>query len=88
MKLFILFTAVIEIVAGVVFFIYPGLIPDFQGADALAVTLARMYGAAALTVGYYAFMVWKHMNPGAVLGFLKTFFSLSYRCCGSDLLWL
>lgn len=72
-KSFVLVTAIIEIGAGALLFIIPSLIPEMEGESAVAFTLARMYGAAALAVGYYALMVWKNYAPGPVQGFLKTF---------------
>lgn len=73
MKVFILITAVIELIAGILLFVQPGLIPELDPLDPMTVTLARMYGGAALAIGYYALLVWKHMNTGAVNGFLKIF---------------
>jgi len=73
LKAFVLCTAIIELLAGAGLFIAPGLLPELSGASALSVTLARMYGAAAVAIGYYAFMVWHHYNSGSIQGFLKTF---------------
>ncbi len=73
MKIFILITAVIELVAGMTLFLAPEMVPDLSGEGPVSLTLARMYGGAAIAVGYYALMVWRNFNPGPVSGFLKTF---------------
>ena len=73
MKHFVLITAVIELVAGMALFLSPEIVPELKGEGAVGLTLARMYGAAALAIGYYALMVWRNFNPGPVHGFLKTF---------------
>ncbi|MEM1123803.1 MAG: hypothetical protein AAGJ18_25415 [Bacteroidota bacterium] len=74
MKVFVLITAVIELLAGVAMIFMPHLIPDFAEADALSNTLSRMYGAAAIGLGFFALQTWLHM-PSQVLqkAFLQTF---------------
>lgn len=59
MRLFILITGIIEIIAGIVFFLAPSMIPDLQGASEMSSTLARMYGAAALSVGLLSLLFWR-----------------------------
>lgn len=73
LKSFVLITAIIEIGAGALLFIMPSMVPEMHGESAMAFTLARMYGAAALAVGYYALMVWKNFSSGPARGFLKTY---------------
>lgn len=73
MKNFILITAIIELIAGIALFITPELVPDLKGASIVALTMARMYGAAAIALGYYALLVWRNFGPGPATGFLKTF---------------
>lgn len=72
-KTFILVTAIIELLAGAALFIMPTVVPEMAGDSPMAFTFSRMYGAAALTLGYYAIMVWKNYGAGPVQGFLKTF---------------
>ncbi len=73
LKTFVLITAIIELLAGVGLFLAPQLMPPMADQGPMAFTLARMYGAAAIAIGYYALMVWRHYNPGPIQGFLKTF---------------
>lgn len=74
MKVFVLITAVIEILAGAAMLFAPHLVPDFANADALSITLSRMYGAAALGLGFFAFQTWQHMrSPIIQNAFLQTF---------------
>jgi uncharacterized protein YjeT (DUF2065 family) len=70
---FILITALIEIFVGAGLFIMPEAIPEMAGQSAMALTMTRMYGAAAVAIGYYAFMVWQNFDAGPATGFLKTF---------------
>lgn len=73
MKWFVLLNAVIEIIAGLVFMFMPGLIPGFESADAQTHVVCRMYGGAALALGFYALMVFLRFAEGPLRGFLKTF---------------
>lgn len=66
MRLFILITGIIEILAGLVFFLAPSLIPEFSGASELSSTLARMYGAAALSIGLFSMLFWKANDHTAI----------------------
>ena len=74
MKVFVLITAIIELLAGVVFFFAPHLIPDFANANPLSTTLAKMYGGAAIGLGLFALQVWRHMRSQVMQqAFLKSF---------------
>lgn len=74
MKVFILITAAIEILAGALMFFAPHLIPDLAQSDAQAHILARMYGAAAIGLGFFAFQAWQHMRSQVMQNaFLQTF---------------
>lgn len=73
MKWFVLINAILEIVAGLVFMFMPGLIPGFESADEQTHVVCRMYGAAALALGWYALLVFLHFAEGPFRGFLKTF---------------
>lgn len=74
MKPFVLLSAVIEIIAGIIFLFFPRLIPDFAQASAGHVGLIRMYGAAALALGFFAFQVWQHMRSQVMQNaFLQTY---------------
>ncbi len=74
MKVFVLITAVIELLAGMVFFFAPHLIPDFANANPLSTTLAKMYGGAAIGLGLFALQVWRHMRSQVMQQvFLKSF---------------
>ena len=73
MRLFILITCLIELLAGIVFFVCPTIIPEFAQAEVMTLAVVRIYGGAAITLGWYAYMVWKNFAPGPAMGFLKTF---------------
>lgn len=73
MKWFVLLNAIIEIAAGIVFMFMPGLIPGFDSADTQTHLVCRMYGAAALALGFYALLAFMHFGEGPLRGFLKTF---------------
>ncbi len=73
MKTFVLINAILELVAGMVLFLSPSAVPEMKGETAMAYTFTRMYGGAAIALGYYAWMVWRNYGPGPVARFLKTF---------------
>ncbi|MFT4758320.1 MAG: hypothetical protein ACI9XO_000114 [Paraglaciecola sp.] len=73
MRNFILLNAILEITVGILMVLAPELIPGMDASDPMAITLARMYGAAAIAIGFYAYKRWKAMpNPLAI----KSFFSV------------
>jgi hypothetical protein len=74
MKVFILLSAIIEVLAGLILLLAPQLVPDFSQASAGNLALARMYGAAALGLGVFAFHVWQHMRSQVMqMAFLQTY---------------
>ena len=74
MKVFVLITAVIELLAGLVFFFAPHLIPDLANANPLSTAVAKMYGGAALGLGLFALQVWRHMRSQVMQqAFLRSF---------------
>ena len=74
MKVFVLITAVLEFLAGAIMLLAPRLFPDLANADASSTMLARMYGAGAIALGFFAFQVWQHMrSPIMQKAFLQTF---------------
>ena len=62
MKLFILLTGFGEILIGLVFLLKPSLLPHLKKVSNEAYTAARMYGAAAITIGTYAAIVGLHFD--------------------------
>lgn len=62
MKVFVLITAAIEILAGLIMLFVPGAIPDLAGADVNTLVFVRMYGAGAITVALFALAVWKNFE--------------------------
>jgi len=73
MRTFVLITGLLEIIAGVAFFLIPQLLPGGENADTLAIMWNRMFGVAALALGYYALLVWKNFGVGPATGFSKVF---------------
>ncbi|MBT8220934.1 MAG: hypothetical protein KJP00_13985 [Bacteroidia bacterium] len=67
MKSFILITAVVELIAGLLLFFHPSLIPNIAGADANHFNLLRMYGAAAIGMGLFAFFTWQQFSNEALV---------------------
>ncbi len=96
MKNFILITAIIELLAGVVLFMMPTLMPELNDPSVNEIVFMRMYGAAALTVGLIALIIWKNaennlmqslfvkaftlFHAGVAIANLKGFLSGSEQC--------
>ncbi len=57
MKLFILITGIGEVLIGLLMFFKPTVIPLLLKEKGIAFSMARMYGAAATTIGAFAVMV-------------------------------
>lgn len=62
MKLFILITGIGEILIGLVFLLKPTLLPHLKKASNIGLTAARMYGAAAISIGTFAGIVGVHFD--------------------------
>ena len=74
MKLFILITAIIELLAGLTLFFGADKLPMLGHCDAGDFALLKMYGAAAIAMGMFALSVWRHFsNEGLISTFLSTF---------------
>ena len=72
MKRFILITAIIELLAGLILFFMPQLIPDLAQGPGSHMAMGRMFGAAALGLGVFAFQVWRNVDSKLLV---KTFLS-------------
>ncbi len=72
MKKFIFVSAIIELLAGLILFLVPQLIPDLAQGQISHMAMARMYGAAALGLGTFAFNVWRNIESETMV---KTFLS-------------
>ncbi|MGB1241101.1 MAG: hypothetical protein ACPG49_01175 [Chitinophagales bacterium] len=74
MKNFVLFTAGLELLAGLILFAVPHLVPSLSSATAAGYTMARMYGAAAFAIGFFALQVWRNFDSEDLKkAFLNTF---------------
>lgn len=73
LRTFVLITAILELGAGVVFFLVPHLLPQAEPDNALAIMWNRMFGVAAIALAYYAMLVWKNFGVGPATGFTKVF---------------
>ena len=52
----------LEILAGIVLLLIPTIAPGVADTDAVGLTFTRMYGGAALAVGFFAIQTWqKHV---------------------------
>lgn len=73
MKIFILISGALELLAGLGLLTKPDLAPDFKNANSATLTWARMYGAAATGIGTFAILTYMSMEPATVRIFLQTF---------------
>lgn len=74
MKNFILISAIIELLVGVVLFFAPQLVPDLAQGPGSHLAMGRMYGAAALGLGIFALQAWRNFdNEPLVKTFLSSF---------------
>lgn len=74
MKNFVLISAIIELVAGLILFFAPQIVPDLAAGESSHLAMARMYGAAALGLAVFAFLVWrKRDDENLVKTFLPVF---------------
>ncbi len=74
MKKFIFISAIIELVAGLILFFAPQIVPDLSAGESSHLAMARMYGAAALGLGVLAFYTWRRSeNADLVKIFLASF---------------
>jgi len=74
MKRFVFISALIELLAGAIMFFAPQLVPDLAQGTSSHMAMARMYGAAALGLGVFAFYVWRNFdNEQLVRAFLVAF---------------
>jgi len=74
MKRFIFISALIELLAGMVLFFFPQVVPDLAEGQGSHMAMARMYGAAALGLGVFAFQVWRRSDDDRLVRiFLSTF---------------
>jgi len=75
MKTFILINAIVEIGAGLVFFLFPRFFPELKGASNTADAQANMFGGAIISLGLFALLVWQNYDDGGALTnvFLLTF---------------
>ena len=74
MKRFIFISAILELVVGAILFFAPQVVPDLANGLSSHMAMARMYGAAALGLGIFAFQVWRNFdNEAMVKTFLAAF---------------
>ena len=74
MKLFLLISAIIEIVAGLAFFLIPGKAAQINAENHAGLTFCNMYGAAALAVGFLGLKAWQNTdNIGFIQAILLSF---------------
>lgn len=74
MKLFMLINGIIEILAGLVLFFGHSQVPELVDADAITLTLVKMYGAAAIAAGVFSIICWRNYPDAALVNaFLSTF---------------
>lgn len=66
MKIFILITAIIELLAGVLLFFATAHLPVINATSDSEFALLQMYGAAALAIGLYCLKVWRGFDHYAL----------------------
>ncbi|MFK7908258.1 MAG: hypothetical protein AB8B69_24220 [Chitinophagales bacterium] len=67
MQVFILLTGIGELLVGLLMFLKPNAIPQFAKASPTTRATARMYGAAAISIGVFAVMVGLHLEEASLL---------------------
>jgi len=80
MKRFILITAVIELLAGAVLFLAPQLVSDLAQEPGSHMAMARMYGAGALGLGVFAYLVWKNADNQTLVKTFLAAFTVFHLC--------
>jgi len=79
MKRFIFISAIIELIAGTILFFVPQLVPDLADGASSHLAMARMYGAAALGLGVFAFQAWVHSDDDNLIEtFLPAFLVFNF----------
>lgn len=74
MKRFILISAIVELLAGIVLFFAPQMVPDLAQGPGSHLAMGRMYGAAALGLGLFALQVWRNFEQETLVKiFLNSF---------------
>ncbi len=71
MKLFLLISAIIEIIAGLALFLIPGKAAKLSSDQYAGLTFSNMYGAAALAIGFLGLQAWQNTDN---IGFMQAFF--------------
>ena len=80
MKVFVLISAIIEQLAGAVFFLAPQLVPGLAEGPEGYLAMGRMYGAIALGLGVFALQIWRNADqPLLVKIFLSSY--LVFHLC-------
>ncbi|MBL6649554.1 MAG: hypothetical protein ISP56_04745 [Flavobacteriaceae bacterium] len=57
MKIFIIITGFLELLVGLILIINPKIISAYKNASNSLITSARMYGAAAISIAVFAFII-------------------------------
>jgi hypothetical protein len=76
MKLFVFVNAIIEILAGLILFFVPTIVPDYANASGDTLTFINMYGAAAMVMGLIALLIWKNYESIVMQDLFVKAFSL------------
>jgi hypothetical protein len=82
MKQFILVNAILEMVVGATLLFLPTFAPGVSDTDAVGVTFVRMYGAAALAIGFLALQIWQNIGNTALVQVLLKSLVAFHVCVG------
>ena len=80
MKVFVLISAIIELLAGVVFFLAPQLVPGLAEGPEGYLPMGRMYGAIALGLGVFALQVWRNADQPLLLKIFLSSYLVFHLC--------
>lgn len=78
MKNYILISAILELMAGLIFLLIPQWVPDLSESPGSHLAMARMYGSAALGLGIVALGVWRNLENHVLVSlFLSSFLAFN-----------
>jgi len=67
MKIVLLLNFLVETFFGIIFIFAPETIPLFVGAEPVTLYIIRMYGVAALAMGFLGLQIWLNIHEQALL---------------------
>ena len=69
MKILIIINLVAELLVGLALLLAAKKLPDFKGTDGSGITMARMYGVAAIMVGVLSYFVLQDLDNAVLVNY-------------------